>query len=43
MVVLSAMSAAAVDRDLQRLNDDYCAAYNAGDLEKYRTAGLPDG
>jgi len=24
----------AVDPDIQRLNDDYCAAYNAGEVEK---------
>ena len=24
----------AVDPDIQRLNDDYCAAYNAGDIRK---------
>ena len=33
-VLLSSAMSAPVDRDIQRLNDDYCAAYNAGDLEK---------
>ncbi len=28
------MPAGAEDADVQRLNDAYCAAYNAGDLEK---------
>ncbi len=34
MLVLSAMPADSDEPDVPRLNRDYCAAYNAGDLEK---------